>query len=116
MKEAEDLRALAEQYGQEHVFRFWDSLNKEERGDLLTGLSQVDFVLMKRLIEEWVLSEPPPETFTEIRPVPMLPKASDGGAQTQEALEAGEEALRAGKFAFPVDVVDVTPLVQGVEQ
>ena len=54
------LRALAGEFGQDHVFTFWGQLNAEERAALLGQLDQVDFPLMDRLARKWVLDQPAP--------------------------------------------------------
>ena len=95
-----ELRALAAEYGQEQVFAFWDELNGDEREALCADLEQVDFALMARLTEKWIKNPPAAESFTDIEPVPCLPRLGTGGAQEAEAWAAGEDALRAGKVGL----------------
>lgn len=94
------LRERCEAHGQGHVFRFWETLNAEERGRLLEQLAQVEFPLMERLAREWILETPPPARFDRIEPVPVLPAAVHRGEGSPEAWDAGEEALRAGKVGL----------------
>ncbi|MBI2433234.1 MAG: UTP--glucose-1-phosphate uridylyltransferase [Candidatus Hydrogenedentes bacterium] len=94
------LRGLARQYGQDHVFQFWETLDRTGRDRLLTDLEQVDFPLMRRLAEHWVLAAPEPEHFETIRPVPVIPVIDPSRADAQTALAAGEEALRAGRVGL----------------
>ncbi|GMU93256.1 MAG: UDP-glucose pyrophosphorylase [Candidatus Hydrogenedentota bacterium] len=94
------VRSRLEEYGQEHVLRFWATLTAEERGRLLEQIETVDLALMRRLAEQWVLNEPPPERFGEISPVPTIPKADMARADAREAWEAGEDALRAGRVGL----------------
>jgi len=93
----ETLRRAAAAAGQDHVFRFWDTLDEAERNGLLADLRQVDFALMKRLIDRWILNTPPPEIFAHIAPVPVIPLDDPAG---REAWEAGEEALSAGRVGL----------------
>lgn len=93
-------RALLESHGQGHVLRFWDSLDPNARSQLLADIQAVDFQLMRRLINEWVLNEPPPEKFKNIHPIPMIPKAADAAPGCAEALDAGEAALRDGRVGL----------------
>lgn len=88
------------QYGQDHVLRFWDRLATAERGALLAQIATIDFDLMKRLAEEWILHDPPAETFSEITPVPTIPVAEMSRPDARAAWEAGEEALRAGRIGL----------------
>jgi len=94
------LRQAAEAHGQDHVFRFWPSLNEAERQRLLEQVAQIDFELMDRLAAEWVRSTPPPEHFERIEPVPCIPKADPARTDVREALEAGEDALRQGRVGL----------------
>ena len=91
------LRETAAQYGQDHLFQFWQDLNSEERVRLLEAVSQIDFALMDTLINTWVLHEPAPEHFSHIVPVDVIPPV--GPDSDREALEAGEQALRDGRVA-----------------
>ena len=100
MASESDLRAKTDQYGQGHVFRFWEQCSAEERATLLAQLAEIDFALMDRLIETWVRKEPVAEHYTDIRPVPCLPKAMPGDPAAQAAWDAGEAALRAGRVGL----------------
>lgn len=95
-----ELRALAESYGQGHVFYFWDQLNAEGKAKLQEALSDIDFQLMQRLINDWVLNEPDAEHFSEISPVPVISKVDPIRPDCTEALEAGEAALCAGEVGL----------------
>lgn len=95
-----DVRVRLEQHGQEHVLRFWNDLNKTERQALLRDIEAIDFALMERLIREWVVSEPAQETFKNICPVPVIPKAELNRPDAKEAWDAGEQALRDGRVGL----------------
>ena len=87
------LRQRLADFGQAHVLRFWDELSPPEQDALLAQLGAVDLALMKRLIEQWVLREPVPEAFTDIRPLPVIPKADLARPGARAAWDAGEELL-----------------------
>ena len=95
-----DARALLEAHGQSHVMRFWERISSEERAKLLAEIASIDFPLMDRLIETWVLAEPEIEHFTHIAPVPVIPVVEPSRPDAQTALEAGEQALRAGRVGL----------------
>ncbi len=96
----DEIRQRLADNGQEHLLRFWNDLSPVERAELTADLAAVDFRLMNRLIEEWVLHEPPAEHFNAIAPIPLIPKVEPGRPDAKEALEAGEEALRAGRVGL----------------
>ena len=93
-------RSALERYGQHHVLRFWSALNESERGVLLAQIGSIDFELMKRLADEWILNEPPAERFSKITPVPTIPCADPARPDAREARDAGEAALRAGRVGL----------------
>ncbi len=94
------LRERAAGHGQEHVFRFWDRLNPEERRCLLEDLGKVDFSLLDRLINTWILTEPPEEHFSEIVPIPVIPVVEPDHPDAMDAFEAGAQALRDGRVGI----------------
>ncbi len=85
---------------QEHVLRYWPELSEAERRQLDDQLASIDHDLMKRLIETWVLNEPPAEVFREIEPVPTIPIADPSRPDARDAWVVGEEALRAGRVGL----------------
>ncbi len=95
-----DARSLLHTYGQEHVMQFWPTLPEAERETLLAQIESIDFLLMQRLVETWVLRAPEEEHFKSIAPVPVVPIVDPARADAQAALEAGEEALRAGRVGL----------------
>lgn len=99
--DAAALQKKAAEFGQEHLFRFWDELGEDGRHRLTEQIALIDFPLMKSLIEKWVLNDPPPETFSDIAPVPVIPPNGEG-PRSREARDAGEEALRQGRVGILV--------------
>lgn len=93
------LRERAAAHGQGHIFRFWEMLSETARQLFLDQIADVDFSLMDRLVNTWVLSEPPEEHFKEIVPVPVIPPVQTRSADAADALHAGEKALRDGRVA-----------------
>ena len=96
----DEARRRLSENGQEHVLRFWDSLDEPARAALLDQISTINFPLMNRLIQTWVLRDPPPETFSHITPVPLIPKVDANDSAARAALEAGEAALHAGRVGL----------------
>lgn len=97
----ETIREKFRQYGQDHVFRFWDKLNETERANLLTSCNAVDFAWLKTRydnvknnhLEITVPKNPAPA------PIIRLPKNDDDIAKNKTAIALGEKALRAGEVA-----------------
>ncbi len=100
LAQEQELRELAERYGQQHIFRFWDSLKTQEKAHLLLQMKKIDFELIKRLSEIWIFNTPKPEVFNEIKPVPVIPLNPPDHPQEKEAYECGEYTLREGKVAL----------------
>ena len=94
------LRTLAAEFNQDHVFRYWDRLSEMGRANLLADLTQVDFPLMARLAQQWIFNDPPPETFQQIEPVPVIPLARHDDPNARRAHEIGEVQLRSGKVGL----------------
>ncbi len=86
------------QYGQEHVFRFWDELSDHEKKNLLDDLSTVDFELLITLYRQ---AKEKPAHSAGFEPSPYIPLPSN--AEEREIFEAarrkGVETIRAGKVA-----------------
>ncbi|MFP4500294.1 MAG: UTP--glucose-1-phosphate uridylyltransferase [Candidatus Hydrogenedentota bacterium] len=99
--DVEQLRKTAAEYGQDHVFRFWDQLTGDGRKQLLDQVASIDFAFMEKLIAHWVRHEPPQETFDRIEPIPVIPP-KEQGPNANEAWEAGEAAFRAGRVGILV--------------
>ncbi len=98
--ENQRLEARLNEFGQAHVLRFWDDLDAAEKSALAAQLETIDLPLMQRLAEEWIFSQPAPEAFKEIRPLPTIPQVDPARQDAKEALAAGEEALRAGRVGL----------------
>lgn len=100
MLDEQALRERAAAFGQAHIFQFWDQLDADARAGLLAQVETIDFALMQRLAERWIFSEPAPETFGDIKPLPVLPVARMEDADARAACAAGEAALRAGRVGL----------------
>lgn len=98
----ENLRKTCERFGQEHVFRFWDTLDEKGRELLASQLETVDFAEMRNLVETLVRGDGSPgEEFGDLRPAPYIPLPGNGGDPDawKTARKTGEKALRAGRVA-----------------
>ena len=89
-------------HGQEHVFRFWDDLDEEQRQQLLDQAAAVDLAALERAHEakSGLASARPPKLET----VPVVRLAAHGGdaRAANRAFERGNQALAAGRVAVLV--------------
>ena len=97
---SEQLLKLVRGAGQEHVLRYWDNLTENSRRQLLHQVSLIDFTLMGRLHQQYILKKntgaaaklEPAEIVTLVRQ-----RAHPEEVGRMKA--RGEEVLRAGKIA-----------------
>ncbi len=92
-----------EQFGQGHVFQFWDSLNEEERTSLLEQAEEIDLKELAELVKSLVGGEGTQSeiNYDALEPAPYQPIPDDieSDSRWQEAKQVGEEALRAVRVA-----------------
>ena len=96
----DQLKALSEEYGQRHVFRFWKELNSEERSSLLYQLQRIDFKLMDLLARQ--PSTPAggsEEAVLSPAPILRIPRTKEEKEEEAQARAKGEELLREGRVA-----------------
>ena len=91
----DDLLRRLRAAGQEHVLRWWDRLNDDERQELLDQIQSLDLDQLKRLYAERARAYTPP-SWDAIRPVPVVPADSPDNPRYRRI---GEEALRRGEVA-----------------
>lgn len=102
MKFKEALRKTLIDNQQDHVLAFWDELNENQQQHLNAQLESIDFPLVNRLIDSWILHEHTGEHFDLISPATVLPPTNDTCEtdKAKQALALGEEALRAGRVGL----------------
>ncbi len=99
---AATVRATAAEYGQEHVFRFWDELDAKQREQLLTQLEALDWKQLNDWVGAYVLTEPEIVLPQGLRPAeyyPLAPETADRKKLYEHARSRGEELLREGRVA-----------------
>ncbi len=97
----DELLALAANYGQGHLFAFWDELSEEQRRLLLEDIRAIDFPALARLIAAGPArgsSTGPPGA---VEPVERLPDPWDAAAADdyRAAKRQGETLIAQGKVA-----------------
>jgi len=93
-------RKLAE-LGQNHVLRFYESLDHSARQNFTRQLQTLDFQNLAELIEQYVRHAPVVPLPAKIEPVPAYPRVPDASnkAMYQEAEKRGRQLLSEGKVA-----------------
>lgn len=95
-----ELRRRAADFGQEHVFHYWERLTADQRDALLHDVSRIDFALVNRLANEGVSATVQLDP-ARIEPPPVYP--ADPPPEQREhyaaARAAGERLLRENKVA-----------------
>ncbi len=102
LRSEHELRSLALDHGQEHVFEFWGELDAAGRQRLLEQLEEIDFALIGRLADEHLSDEgASPVDLDGIEPAPAfgLPTTPDERSADAAARELGVELIAAGKVA-----------------
>lgn len=92
----EAARRRLDEHGQSHLLRFVDDLSSDEVLALLDDIESIDYALFNRLIRDWIERQPEPESYESIEPVPTFPVYDPANPVVQEAVEAGEQAIREG--------------------
>lgn len=99
-QQKEELIEMVSRMGQAHIFRFWDTLNHEEREALIAQLSSIEwdlfFSLIKMLKER--SHDEAPKNF-EPAPYIHLPRTKEEKEKEEEARRVGEDLIRNGKVA-----------------
>jgi UDP-N-acetylglucosamine/UDP-N-acetylgalactosamine diphosphorylase len=82
---------------QDHIIRFWDSLNEQQRGNLLAQIDMIDFDLLSRLAKQ-ALEENQAVSLEKMEP-PEVIDLKKRQYQDKEARITGAEAISQGKMA-----------------
>ncbi len=97
----DQLRALAEEHGQGHIFRWWDELNEAQRATLLTQVGRIDFTLLDRLIAQHTGELQSQRDLGDLEPAQPIPLPTTAEERTEQLSAAGmgEEVIRSGQVA-----------------
>ncbi len=120
-------RIVLVERGQEHVLRWWDTLDSLQRGRLLADIESIPWPLLDGILPTHVLSTPTQSLATELQPAVVHPSEPPAGKEDsyQAARILGERMLRQGEVAAftvaggqgtrlgvdgPKGIVGVTPI------
>ncbi len=91
-----------DEYGQGHVFRFWNVLDEPARRALAAQAAAIDLAELRRVHEHTRALASPGTRILEPAPVECLPAYGGNARHRAEARERGEALLRAGRVAVMV--------------
>jgi len=91
-----------DEFGQGHVFRFWNQLDEAARQALATQAAAIDLAELRRVHEHTRALAGPGVRNLEPAPIECLPAYGGSPARRAEARERGEALLRAGRVAVMV--------------
>jgi len=86
--------------GQEHIFKWWEELNDEQRKNLLRQVDQIDFRLLSELARKVTTAKK--AVLGDVRPmeVTRLPRTPEEHRYFESLARRGETLLRQGKVAI----------------
>ncbi|MDE6431794.1 MAG: UDPGP type 1 family protein [Opitutales bacterium] len=100
---AKETRMRFCEYGQEHVFKFWEILSEDSRLRLLQQAKSIDLEYLSKIIQS-VLHERvvDPQFYKDIQPANFIkrPNSATDQLRCNEIIQLGEEKIRDGKVAI----------------
>ena len=105
--------AKVREAGQGHVFDSWDRATNEQQRALISQLTEIDFQLLKRLVQQHIHGADESHEERVLRPPPLtrLPQEADAHEERQLCHTLGDYALRNGEVALvtAAGASDATP-------
>lgn len=98
----DSIRKQYAEFGQEHVFRFWEALDPAARAALLDQASRIDLAELQRVHESTRALAAPGARRLAPAPVECLPEHGGSPERRSEAKARGEALLREGRVAAMV--------------
>jgi UDP-N-acetylglucosamine/UDP-N-acetylgalactosamine diphosphorylase len=95
-------KKLLEKHAQSHLLTFWDHLTPDQRQNLLTHLSSLDWPKIDDYVADCVKKPPSVRLPADLAPpefYPARPKNAHQGRKYAQARELGEKLISAGKVA-----------------
>jgi len=99
MQDAAELQAHYAEFGQSHVFRFWDQLDEVGRARLRSQAAGIDLAALARVHAKIAGAEAEVPGRLEPIQVERLPEHGGSATRTAQATARGEELLASGRVA-----------------
>ncbi len=93
----EKAKELVERYNQEHLLKFYDEKNDEDKEKLLDQILTIDFDLMNKLYDKVIV--PPDLEDVTIEPIDYVDKSKLTATEIKAYEEKGINAIKENKFA-----------------
>lgn len=100
---AKEIRTRFCEYGQEHVFKFWEILSEDERLRLLQQAKSIDLDYLSKVIKSVLHERVADDTFfNDIQPANYIkrPISATDWSRWNEIVQLGEQKIREGKVAI----------------
>lgn len=94
---SEEIREKLNQYGQAHILRFYDELNKEEKEILEKQIETINFEMIGNLYRQ--IRQQQEESSVRIEPIPCTVETTWTEEQRKKYYNTGTEILKEGKYA-----------------
>ena len=90
-------KELVKEYGQEHLLKFYNELDKDKKEELLDQILSIDFKLMKKLYNQ--AQKPVDLNDVTVEPIDYVDKSKLTASETKEYEEKGIAAIKSNQFA-----------------
>lgn len=97
-KTYEELTVKTEQYGQDHVFRFWDTLRDDQKERLIGQVKSIDFEHLEQLIQLALQPDDATKDDDQLETAEIV-SLKEREQKDTKAEKVGEEALKKGEVA-----------------
>lgn len=93
------IRSKLQTHKQDHLLKFYDELSEGERENLLEQLSDIDFLALQTLIDQYVMRNPIKDLPKDLQPAPYYPSDPGSKYDADHYRTIGEDLIRQGKVA-----------------
>lgn len=93
----EKAKSILKKYKQEHIIKYMDSLNKEDRNNIVKQILSIDFEEVKELYDK--AKSKVEKKDIKIEPIKSLIKNKLGKEEKENLIKLGEQPLKDNKFA-----------------